>query len=85
MRDGLLDVVCWTGTGRFSAIAGVANLLLGLIENHPRVKVIRTPSVRYRTDRPEWFQVDGDPAGIGVGREGRVSVVPRSFELVMPD
>lgn len=84
MRDGLLDVVCWTGTGRYSAVSGVANLLLGRLENHPRVKVVRAPAVRYRTDRPEWFQVDGDPAGSGIGREGRVAVVPRSFELVTP-
>jgi YegS/Rv2252/BmrU family lipid kinase len=81
MRDGLLDIVCWTKPGRLGAFAGPVNLFLGKLARKPWTRVFRAASVRFETVRPERFQVDGDPVN---GDSGRVEVVPRAVQLVMP-
>jgi len=81
MHDGKLDVVCWTKPGRLGAFAGPVNLFMGRLGKMPWTRVFRAASVRFKTVRPERFQVDGDPAE---GGSGRIEVVPDAVRLIMP-
>ncbi len=79
MHDGLLDVVCWRRPGKAGAILGVVNLFRGTLSAHSGTTTFRTPSLRFATKRPDFFQIDGDPAE---GKAGRIDIVPRAFRLV---
>lgn len=81
MDDGLLDVVCWTRKGRLGAVSGVAKLFRGTLAQSPHTVTFRSERVSFRTARPEYFQVDGDPAD---GTEGTVAVDRAAFRLVTP-
>ncbi len=81
MDDGLLDVVCWTKTGRLGAMAGVARLFMGRLEGSPHTSTFRAARVSFETSRPEYFQIDGDRAD---GKAGSVEIVRNAFRLVTP-
>ena len=81
MSDGLLDVLCWTRRGRAGAVLGVVSLFAGRFAAHRGTRTFRAPSVSFRTEKPSWFQIDGDPAD---GRGGRIFLRPGAFSLVVP-
>jgi len=81
MDDGLLDVVCWTKMGRLGAIAGVARLFLGKLAGSRHTETFRAARVAFTSSRPEYFQVDGDPAD---GGDGSVAIEGDAYRLVVP-
>jgi len=81
MTDGLLDVLCWTKRGRAGAILGVASLFVGKFSENPATRSFRTPTLRFRTKKTSWFQIDGDPAD---GSRGQVFLKAGAFSLVVP-
>ncbi len=81
MDDGLLDVVCWTKAGRLGAVAGVARLFLGKLAGSRYTVTFRASRVAFKSSRPEYFQIDGDPAD---GRSGSVAIERDAYRLVIP-
>ncbi len=81
MNDGFIDLVCWTKPGRLGSASGFVSLFTKKIYKSPHVKILQARRVRFRTKKPEWFQVDGDPAD---GGEGTVEVLPRAVRIITP-
>jgi len=81
LHDGFLDVFCWTQPGWAGAVCGLINVFRGRLSRGPWLKAFRARDIQYRTRRPHWFQVDGDPAE---GRSGTISVEHDAFRMVTP-
>lgn len=88
-QDGLLDVLCFTRPGRLGSFLSLLSLFCGQgsSDESDRIKRVRARAVRFRTIRPDLFQIDGDPVsglGLAPGEEGAVKVMERAVRIVCP-
>ena len=80
--DGILDVCVIEDVTLLRGIWHSRRLFNGTIERMPGVKMYRSQQVKICSERPGWFQVDGD------AREGgelaEVTVIPGGISVALP-
>ncbi len=82
LDDGLFEISLFEGTRSSDVLRYATEVILGRIQNNPKVKVVKGTRIEVVTNSPAPIHHDGDPAG-----ETPIvcTVLPRALRLLVPD
>jgi diacylglycerol kinase (ATP) len=79
--DGALDIVTIGDVSKLDFVTTAPKLYSGRYLSHPKVELLRSPSVAITADEPLPLEVDGEPIG---ATPARFVIVPSALRLRVP-